>query len=34
MIGYRALGINYASGSGDGINAVFHGPMIGVTARF
>lgn len=34
LVGYRALGIDYSSSSGDAINAVFHGPVIGVTARF
>jgi hypothetical protein len=36
-IGYRALGVNYSTGSGNAINAidlVLHGPLIGAAIRF
>ena len=37
VIGYRALGVNYANSSGintNGVNLVLHGPIIGVSVRF
>ena len=36
-IGYRALAVNYSAGSGTdvrGVDAVLHGPVLGVSARF
>jgi hypothetical protein len=37
VVGYRALGVNYANGSGinaNGANVVLHGPIIGFSVRF
>lgn len=37
VIGYRALGVNYGTGSGidaNGVNVVLHGPIFGVSLRF
>lgn len=37
LLGFRALGVNYASGAGldrVGINEVFYGPIIGASIRF
>ena len=37
LLGFRALGTNYSSGSGlnaVGINEVLYGPVIGVSYRF
>ena len=37
VIGYRALGVNYGTGSGldaNGVNVVLHGPIIGASLRF
>jgi hypothetical protein len=37
VLGYRALGTNYSTGSGfdaSGMNVVLHGPVIGLTFRF
>lgn len=37
VIGYRALGVNYANGSGfngNSVNVVLHGPLIGFSVRF
>ena len=37
VIGYRAIGVNYSAGSGfdaNGMNLVFHGPVIGIGLRF
>lgn len=37
LVGYRALGVTYSQGSGidtAGIDAVLHGPLVGVTLRF
>lgn len=37
VAGYRAIGVNYGTGSGfdaNGMNLVFHGPVIGVGLRF
>lgn len=37
VIGYRAIGVNYGTGSGadaSGLNLVFHGPVIGLGVRF
>lgn len=37
VIGYRALGVNYANGSGfsgNSINVVLHGPLVGFSVRF
>jgi hypothetical protein len=35
LIGYRALGVNYAAaGSSNSVNLVLHGPVIGVNVRF
>jgi hypothetical protein len=37
VIGYRALAVNYGTGSGldaNGVNVVLHGPVLGVSVRF
>jgi hypothetical protein len=37
VIGYRALAVNYGTGSGldaNGVNVVLHGPVIGASLRF
>jgi hypothetical protein len=37
VLGYRAIGVNYANGYGinaNGVNLVLHGPVIGFTVRF
>ena len=37
VVGYRAIGVNYSTGSGfdaNGMNLVFHGPVIGIGLRF
>ena len=35
LIGYRALGVNYAAaGSSNSVNLVLHGPVVGVNVRF
>lgn len=37
VVGYRAIGVNYSAGSGfdaNGLNLVFHGPVIGIGLRF
>ena len=37
LIGYRALGVSYVQGSGintNGIDAVLHGPLVGVNIKF
>ena len=37
LVGYRALGVTYSEGSGTstaGIDAVLHGPLVGVSLRF
>jgi hypothetical protein len=37
VIGYRAIGVNYGTGSGfdaSGLNLVLHGPVIGIGLRF
>ena len=34
LIGYRALGVTYVNGNGDGLNMVLAGPVLGLTAKF
>jgi hypothetical protein len=37
VLAYRALAVNYGSGSGidaNGVNVVLHGPVIGLSVRF
>ena len=34
LIGYRALGVTYVNGAGDGLDMILAGPVIGLTAKF
>jgi hypothetical protein len=34
LIGYRALGVTYVNGAGDGMDMILAGPVIGLTAKF
>ena len=34
LIGYRALGVTYVNGNGDGLDMIFAGPVLGLTAKF
>lgn len=34
VLGYRAIGLNYSPGSGNSIDLVLHGPVLGASMRF